>query len=108
MADLRVNSISPGRMTDFSIRGTSSNVSRGDSLIYSEDSADVRNLLQGKLSNHQMNACKTEPHTPNIERAVVLRKPCCERKINESMASEDSLRYGDNPSESKNACCVIQ
>ena len=106
MADLREPSVSwsmkaesggnpesPGRVsaTDFSNRASSNtaNVSRGDSLAYSDDSQDQRNLI------------KPQP--------VVPRKQCCKdshtveevKNMNDSMMSDESFK-------SKAACCVIQ
>ena len=93
----RADADSPGRvsMNDFSNRNSShcaGNVSRGDSLAYSEDSGAI-NLLGGGM-------VKTQANTPYL-------RPCCKKTttgpINDSMASEDSLRDVH-----KNACCVIQ
>lgn len=120
MTELRVGGDSPGKvgLNEFSNRGSSNtpNVSRGDSLAYSEDSGDIRNLLQGSGKGGARFVARTEPQTP-IGKAVefcdpsVLKKPCCQsqrNRINDSMASEESLRIGDGHSDSKNACCVIQ
>jgi hypothetical protein len=119
MPGSRVGGDSPGQVgvNDFSSRGLSNtpNVSRGDSLAYSEDSGDIRNLLQGTGKGGTRSVARTEPHTPvakatQFSGASVLKKPCCQSqyKINDSMASEESLRIGDGLSDSKNACCVIQ
>ena len=108
----RADADSPGRtsMNDFSNKASSNaaNVSRGDSLAYSEDSmaVDGKNLLHSKgLSGSYYFGARTEPQTP--VQTAVLKKPCCHKRgtINDSMASEDSLRDG---SARKNACCVIQ
>jgi hypothetical protein len=112
----RADADSPGRtsMNDFSNKASSqaANISRGDSLAYSDDSLvnDGKILLKGQGPSYVIGA-RTEPHTPT--ESAVLKKPCCQKKvagksstINDSMASEDSLR--DGPSASKNACCVIQ
>lgn len=86
-ADSGGNADSPSRQSfnDFSNRAAV-NVSRGDSLAYSEDSTDVRNLLK--------------PSPP-----VTSVKPCCRNKVhvNDSMTSDDSLQE-----HSKHACCVLQ
>lgn len=98
----RADADSPGRtsMNDFSNKAS---VSRGDSLAYSEDSVagDGKNLLQGNKSSYFFSAARTEPHTPALK-----KPPCCKAMtINDSMASEESLR---DASTSKHACCVIQ
>ena len=100
----RAEADSPGRisMNDFSNRAASNaagNVSRGDSLAYSEDSGaggDGKNLLM----------VRTQANTP-IQKGVCCKGHPQRPAINDSMASEDSIRDAPN-NINKNACCVIQ
>ena len=122
-ADSGGNADSPSRHSanEFSNRASSNavNVSRGDSLAYSDDSQDQRNLLRGQSAVSKQGASTKEyvPSTTNVGAPVasadrnsgpVLKKPICNTKTptaggNDSM-SEDSLQE----EQSKRACCTIQ
>ena len=122
-ADSGGNADSPSRHSanEFSNRASSNavNVSRGDSLAYSDDSQDQRNLLRGQSAVSKQGASTKEyvPSTTNVGAPVasadrnsgpVLKKPICKTKTptaggNDSM-SEDSLQE----EQSKRACCTIQ
>lgn len=96
---------SPGRLSmEQSIRTV--NVSRGDSLAYSEDSQDQQNLLPG-TSAFNSSIGKITP-TPKTDKHDVLKPASSARnkqqRLAESMPSDDSLE--DAPS--KKACCIIQ
>lgn len=106
-ADSGGNPDSPGRQSvnDFSNRASSqaANVSRGDSLAYSEDSQDHRTPLNWKGLSRPSRPIE-RPAAPARVYAEKVKKPCQnKRPINDSMMSDDSIREG-----SKAACCVLQ
>ncbi len=94
-------------------------VSRGDSLVYSEDSQDQRSLLSAAVKgsgyttsqynqNHERHVKNDSQQRQYNSEHVVLKRPCCQHKtnthsMNESVVSEDSLNE-----KGKTACCVIQ
>jgi hypothetical protein len=98
-ADSGGNPDSPGRISanDFSNRASSNaaNLSRGDSLAYSEDSMDQKNLIMGPGRAGTKQCCQH----PSPETGPNTMRP----KVNDSLMSDDSLRE-----KSKAACCVIQ
>lgn len=107
-ADSGGNPDSPGRQSvnDFSNRASSqaANVSRGDSLAYSEDSQDHRTPLN--LKGLSVPSRPSErPTGPAKRSGEEVNKPSCQNKrpINDSMMSDDSIREGN-----KAACCVLQ
>jgi hypothetical protein len=93
---------SPGRYSlNESNKGI--NVTRGDSLAYSDDSQDPKTLM--------IRGTKYNPvSTGNIrtEDVPVFKQPRAEHKVssrslNDSQMTEDSIR-----DRSKSACCVVQ
>lgn len=95
-------------------------VSRGDSLVYSEDSQDQRSLLSAAVKASAYPSFQsTQPiqlrSTGNSQSQreyihdPVLKRPCCQNKaknsrpVDESLISQDSLH-----DKGKTACCVIQ
>ena len=110
------NADSPSRYSvNESNRGM--NVTRGDSLAYSEDSQDQRSLVLKGLSQADTrgNSVGTPKVTPAEKQpqppksAEVFKKPRNDNKggrnlhLNESQLSEESLQE-----RSKAACCSIQ
>ena len=82
------------------------NDSRGDSLVYSEDSQDQQNLLQSKGSSAFQSSLGKRTPTPKTVPAGndVLKLAKHNRSSGlDSMTSEDSLQET-----SRRACCVIQ
>ena len=107
-ADSGGNGDSPGRQSLNEQSNRTVNMSRGDSLAYSEDSQDHQNLLNSKAKTSSSFTAEREARL--IEKGKIFKGPneCCHAKqpkqsMNESMNSEDSLQET-----SKRACCVIQ
>ena len=96
---------SPGR---YSLNESSKgiNVTRGDSLAYSDDSQDPKTLILRGIKYHSTNPVSTGNKRTEI--TSVFKQPRAEHKLssrslNDSQMTEDSIR-----DRSKSACCVVQ
>ena len=96
---------SPGRYSlNESNKGI--NVTRGDSLAYSDDSQDPKTLMIRGTKHHSTNPV-SNGYT-RTEDVHVFKQPHAEHKVssrslNDSQMTEDSIR-----DRSKSACCVVQ
>ena len=101
------NPDSPGRISanDFSNRASSNaaNVSRGDSLAYSEDSMDQRNLIKGNGKPGGAKPCCQQRNNQRNDEKIIRGQNVIKPPINDSLMSDDSLRE-----KGKAACCVLQ